>query len=67
MNGALLVRLTSLFRSEQGAWKLIHRHADGITYTARAYFIDGLETGNVVDLSSETLFGVFYIQTPEEH
>jgi ketosteroid isomerase-like protein len=27
----LAVRVTSLFRLEQGAWKLVHRHADPIT------------------------------------
>ena len=28
---AVAVRVTSLFRLEQGAWKLVHRHADPIT------------------------------------
>lgn len=27
----LALRLTSVFRLEQGAWKLVHRHADPIT------------------------------------
>jgi ketosteroid isomerase-like protein len=27
----IAVRVTSLFRLEQGAWKLVHRHADPIT------------------------------------
>lgn len=28
---ALAVRVTSLFRREEGEWKLVHRHADPIT------------------------------------
>ena len=28
---ALALRVTSVFRLEQGAWKLVHRHADPIT------------------------------------
>jgi LysR family glycine cleavage system transcriptional activator len=43
------------------------RRGDGITYTARAFFRDDLETGKVVELYSESLFGVYYIQTPLEH
>jgi LysR family glycine cleavage system transcriptional activator len=43
------------------------RRGDGITYTARAFFRDDLETGKVVELFSESLFGVYYIQTPLEH
>ncbi len=41
------------------------RRGDGITYTARAFFRDDLEAGNVVELFSEPLFGVYYIQTPQ--
>ena len=43
------------------------RRGDGITYTARAFFRDDLEAGKVVELLSEPLFGVYYIQTPQEH
>ncbi len=43
------------------------RRGDGITYTARAFFRDDLEAGKVVELFSEPLFGVYYIQTPQEH
>jgi len=43
------------------------RRGDGITYTARAYFVDDLETGRVVELFCEPLFGVFYVQLPQEH
>ncbi|MBS9718533.1 LysR family transcriptional regulator [Pseudohalocynthiibacter aestuariivivens] len=43
------------------------RRGDGITYTARAFFKDDLEAGKVVELFSETLFGVYYIQTPQEY
>jgi DNA-binding transcriptional LysR family regulator len=42
------------------------RRGDGITYTARAFFRDDLEAGKVVELFSEPLFGVYYIQTPQE-
>jgi LysR family glycine cleavage system transcriptional activator len=43
------------------------RRGDGITYTARAFFKDDLKAGKVVELFSETLFGVYYIQMPQEH
>ena len=43
------------------------RRGDGITYTARAFFRDDLEAGKVVELFSEPLFGVYYIQTPQEY
>lgn len=39
------------------------RRGDGITYTARAFFKDDLETGNVVELFSEPLFGTYYVET----
>lgn len=42
------------------------RRGDGITYTARAFFRDDLQAGRVVELFSEPLFGVYYIQTPQE-
>ncbi|HUS54951.1 MAG TPA: LysR family transcriptional regulator [Thermohalobaculum sp.] len=42
------------------------RRGDGITYTARAFFRDDLEARKVVELFSEPLFGVYYIQTPRE-
>lgn len=43
------------------------RRGDGITYTARAFFVDDLATGRVVELFSEPLFGVYYAETPQEH
>ena len=43
------------------------RRGDGITYTARAFFVDDLAVGRVVELFSEPLFGVFYVETPQEH
>lgn len=33
---ALSLRVTSVFRPEDGAWKLVHRHADPITTTRSA-------------------------------
>ncbi|MDA7426927.1 LysR family transcriptional regulator [Primorskyibacter aestuariivivens] len=39
------------------------RRGDGITYTARAFFVDDLAAGRVVELASETLFGFYYIET----
>lgn len=39
------------------------RRGDGITYTARAFFRDDLENGNVVELFSEPLFGIYYVET----
>lgn len=43
------------------------RRGDGITYTARAFFVDDLAAGRVVELFSEPLFGVFHVETPQEH
>lgn len=43
------------------------RRGDGLTYTARAFFVDDLEAGGVVELFSEQLFGVYYIQMPQDH
>jgi LysR family glycine cleavage system transcriptional activator len=43
------------------------RRGDGITYTARAFFKNDLEAGKVVELFSEPLFGMYYIQTLQEH
>lgn len=42
------------------------RRGDGITYTARAFFVDDLEAGGVIELFSEPLFGVYYIQAQQE-
>jgi LysR family glycine cleavage system transcriptional activator len=39
------------------------RRGDGITYTARAFFRDDLEVGKVVELFSEPLFGVYFVET----
>ncbi len=41
------------------------RRGDGITYSARAFFRNELKAGSVVELFSEPLFGVFYLQTPQ--
>lgn len=43
------------------------RRGDGITYTARAFFREDLKAGKVVELFSEKLFGIYYIQTPQEY
>jgi len=43
------------------------RRGDGITYTSRAFFRSELNTGSVVELFSEPLFGVYYLQTPQEY
>jgi len=42
------------------------RRGDGITYSARAFFRDDLESGRVVELFSEPLLGVYYIKTRHE-
>ena len=42
------------------------RRGDGITYTARAFFREDLEAGRVVELFSEPMFGVYYVQTAQE-
>jgi LysR family transcriptional regulator, glycine cleavage system transcriptional activator len=42
------------------------RRGDGITYTARAFFRQDLAEGSVIELHSEPLFGVYYVQTPQE-
>ena len=39
------------------------RRGDGITYTARAFFSEDISAGRVVVLASETLFGVYDIET----
>ncbi len=38
------------------------RRGDGITYTARAFFKEDLAAKRVVELFSEPLFGVYYIE-----
>jgi len=43
------------------------RRGDGITYTARAFFKEDLESGKVVELFSEPLFGIYYIKTPQDY
>lgn len=43
------------------------RRGDGITYSARAFFEDDLRAGRMVELFSETLFGVYYIETQGAH
>ena len=42
------------------------RRGDGITYTARAFFREDLASERVVELFSEPLFGVYYIETSAE-
>jgi len=42
------------------------RRGDGLTYTARAFFREDLRSGRIVELFSEPLFGVYYIETPPE-
>ena len=39
------------------------RRGDGITYTARAFFREDLDTGKVAELYSEPVFGVYYVET----
>ncbi len=39
------------------------RRGDGITYTARAFFREDLKAGRVVELFSESAFGIFYVET----
>ncbi len=39
------------------------RRGDGVTYTARAFFSEDLAAGRVVELFSEPLFGVYFIET----
>nr|WP_321254611.1 LysR family transcriptional regulator [uncultured Ruegeria sp.] len=43
------------------------RRGDGIAYTARAFFLDDLQAGRMVELFSEPLFGVYYIHTLPDH
>lgn len=42
------------------------RRGDGITYSARAFFSDDITAGHIVELFSEPLFGLYYVQTPPE-
>lgn len=39
------------------------RRGDGITFTSRAFFQKDIEAGRIVELFSEKLFGVYYIET----
>ncbi|MEW2911450.1 LysR family transcriptional regulator [Leisingera sp. JC11] len=43
------------------------RRGDGITYTARAFFQEDLESGKVIELFSDQLFGLYCIKTPPGH
>ena len=43
------------------------RRGDGITYTARAFFKEDLAAKRVVELFSEPLFGVYYIEISPNH
>ncbi len=39
------------------------RRGDGLTYTARAFFLEEIRSGQVVVLHSEPAFGVYHIET----
>ena len=39
------------------------RRGDGITYTARAFFRDDLQSGKVVELFSDSASGIYFIET----
>jgi LysR family glycine cleavage system transcriptional activator len=39
------------------------RRGDGITYTARAFFQRDLASGRMVELFSETVFGIYFVET----
>ena len=39
------------------------RRGDGITYTARAFFVEDIVAGSVIELASEPQFGVYHIET----
>ena len=39
------------------------RRGDGITYTARAFFVEDIVAGRVIELASEPLFGVYHVET----
>ncbi len=39
------------------------RRGDGVTYTARAFFVEDIGAARVIELASEPLFGVYYIET----
>ena len=43
------------------------RRGAGITYTARAFFVEDLASNRVVELFSEPLFGVYHIETAAGH
>ena len=42
------------------------RGGNGITYSARAFFTDDIAAGRIVELFSEPLFGLYYVQTSSE-
>ncbi len=39
------------------------RRGDGITFTSRAFFQSDIDAGRIVELFSERLFGIYYIET----
>lgn len=39
------------------------RRGDGLTYSARAFFLSDISSGQIVMLFSEPLFGLYYVQT----
>ena len=38
------------------------RRGDGITYTARAFFVEDIAAGRVIELASEPMFGIYHIE-----
>ncbi|KUJ76251.1 hypothetical protein AVO45_13155 [Ruegeria marisrubri] len=39
------------------------RRGDGITYTSRAFFREEIEQGRMIELFSEKLFGIYFVET----
>jgi len=39
------------------------RRGDGLTYSARAFFREDITSGRIVELFSEPLFGLYYVET----
>lgn len=39
------------------------RRGDGLTYSARAFFREDIASGRIVELFSEPLFGLYYVET----
>ncbi len=43
------------------------RRGEGITYTARAFFDDDLASGEITELHSESVFGLYNIKLPHDY